>query len=558
MNFYKKINAFILERYPTMWNTHFIWILCIGLLTHLLYFVTAYLSLDIHELKQYGISSYFFRGLGFSLYIIIGLITFIYFAFRYYTHNPFRHFYPLAPSYFWKIFAQLFTLLFVYASVFISYENGLLLKAKKLTPVETIVQEIHQVNLAYPFLFNNLRSYHIENRVYPKPFPLDDVSSFVIGHDSINDVDIKHEIDHHQPYLHFNGNEYQFGKIKSKEIDSCTSTEYIDSIIDISHEFGIAEYSLFNFKNLYIEQFVDTSFDYNRIAPIVFTVYKSKDKASIEKYLQNLVNICNKYNIGHTLNPSKMANAILTQDLNNKAFVRTGFYDFRDQIIHTEESNEAVASDDPSTPSKIKYKKDISYNYSADLRAFSTLAENVTTLNTSMAYHELNKDSMWGLIIFVFFITLLLLLTKYVPLKEILIGIVITGILSTILACSVFIVIESNHNYDPNQDTKMLFVCLLFACIIIALGLYGIFSAAIKKSYVFKWFLPTCISILSALPVIYFFVHQMTAYKVPEICSNDLITKYLFELSAWHFLVLELVGVFIIFKLLRKLHAKAS
>jgi hypothetical protein len=446
----------------------------------------------------------------------------------------------------------------VYASVFISYENGLLLKAKKITPVETVVQEIQQVNLAYPFLFNNLRSYHIENRVYPKPFPLDDVSSFVIGRDSINDVDIKHEIDHNKPYLHFNGNEYQFGIIKTKQIDSCTSTEYIDSILDISHEFGIAEYSLFNFKNLYIEQFVDTSFDYDSIAPIVFTIYKSKDKASIEKHLQNLVNICNKYNISQTLNPSKMANAILAQDLNNKAFVRTGFYDFRDQIIHTEESNEAVASDDPSTPSKIKYKKDISYNYSVDMSAISTLAENVTTLNTSMAYHQLTKDSMWGLIIFVFFFTLLLLLTKYVPLKEILIGIVITGILSTILACSVFIVVESNHEYADNQNTKMFFVCFLFACIIIALGFYGIFSSAIKKSYVFKWFLPTCIAILAVLPLIYFFAHEMTAYKVPEVCSQDLMTKYLFEPSAWHFLVLELIGAFIIFKLLRKLHAKAS
>ena len=134
MNFYRKINKYILERFPTMWNTQFVWMVLICLLTHLLYFGLGYSSLNIDVLKKYSVDSLFFTSGYFSFYIIIGILALIFFAFRYYAHNPFRHFYPLSQSYFWKIFSQLFIIFLLFGTVFISFENGARLKARKIAP----------------------------------------------------------------------------------------------------------------------------------------------------------------------------------------------------------------------------------------------------------------------------------------------------------------------------------------------------------------------------------------------------------------------------------------
>ncbi|MEQ1553284.1 MAG: hypothetical protein ABL929_03840, partial [Ferruginibacter sp.] len=95
MNLYKKTNTYLLENFPTFWNTRFVWMILIGLCTHILFFGIGYVSLNFEVLKEYGIGNFFFKK-GFAVfYIIIGLVSIIYFALKYFAHNPFKNFYPL-------------------------------------------------------------------------------------------------------------------------------------------------------------------------------------------------------------------------------------------------------------------------------------------------------------------------------------------------------------------------------------------------------------------------------------------------------------------------------
>jgi hypothetical protein len=474
-----------------------------GIITHILFFGFGYATLSIEEMKSYGLSNLFFRGSYFGFYLIICLIAFIFFAFRYFAHNPFRNFYPISKFYFWKILGQLFLIFMLFGSVFISFENGMILKGKKLVPLATIQQEVEKVNLAYPFLFNDIQDYHIENRNYPKPFPLDEVSDFVVGYDSINEINILHGIDQTKLFITLNGNEYQFGNLDYQILDTCNNKEFIKSIEDISEVYGLAEYSVYNFDKTFIGTVGNVQNNYENIVAKVHKAMLENDNKTIENILQDLCNLCQKYNIGYELNPAKMASIILNQDLDEQQLISTGFYDYREQNRINNSSNhnpeEAVAT---ASEEVRAYKNGINYNYSVDLQKFANISDNTTALNSDLGFRQLTKETFWVLIFFSLFGSMFLTFAKYIELKELLIGAVIVGILSTILSLCIYFLVE--RSYSPNRNIDSIIIAIIFAGIVIAIGLKGIYSKTTQKSALTKWFLAMSISILCVLPAIIF------------------------------------------------------
>jgi hypothetical protein len=564
MNFYQRINKTILERFPTMWNTQFVWMILICLITHVLYFGLGYASLNIERLKDYGVRSLFVNGSYFSFYFIIGLLALIFFGFRYFAHNPFKHFYPLSKAYFWKILGQLFVIFFLYGSVFISFENGMKLKAKKIVPIDVVQKEADQIALATPFMYNEIGDYYIKNRSYPEPFPCEDIENFIIKHDSINDIDIRHNIDYAKPYVTINGNSFQFGKLSTKRIDSCKTKEVLDTIYDVSKVYGLAQYSFYNYSGSelrgnrkYIDEsnFVEDEVDLQ--LEKIHSWHKNKDSVSITKTIQSVKDICKKYQINEMLNPMKMASGGLKQDLNVQQLVRTGFVDYKDNISDSAKDavEDAVGVVTSSEDGGNINKAQIEFNYFADLPEFTTIKENVETLQDEMGTKQLYTNAFWVLFFGSIIAAMFLLLVKYIPVKDLIIGIFVALVLVALLA---LYVATTERFEDGNSETRVLRVCLFYAALIMGVGFYGFYSNGIKKALLTKWFVGFGAATLAFFPALLFYIQQKLYKEVLVDCQTYTSKIYNFEVAPWQFLVLGLLSIFIIFTMLRKLYAKVE
>jgi hypothetical protein len=568
MNFYKKINKNILEKFPTMWNTHFVWMILICLLTHVLFFGLGYSSLNFQILKEESVRNLFFNGSYFSFYCIIGLLALIFFGFRYFTHNPFKHFYPIGKLYFWKILGQLFVIFFLYSTVFISFENGLKLKAKKIAPIETVEKEADQIAIATPFFYNSLTDYEIKSRSYPEPFPCTEVSNFVIGYDSTNEIDIRHGIDYKKPYVELGRNIYQFGLTSQKRVDDCNTKEVLDSIYDVSKIYGLAEYSLYNYSGSELGRNRKHINEYN-VEPEeddvelekIHSWQKNKDSVAIAKVIQTVMDICKKYNINEQLNPMRMASAGLKQNLNQQQLIRTGFKDYKDHIL---DQSSAVDTAVRSAISAVGVSDDndaingipqIDYNYFVDLPKFTELKNNVESLTENMGTKQLKTQIFWALVLGSLFVAFCFVMLKYLQLKDLIIGVFVAGVLMALLA--LYIGVTNNHEYG-NDNNRMMVAAILYSGLILGVGFYGFFSTAIKKQLLTKWFVAFGVAMFAFPAVLVLFIREHSYTEVAKHCENYPTKIYAFEITPWLFFGMALLCIYVIFTMLRKMYAKVE
>lgn len=562
MKLYHQINKFFLERYPIIWNTHFIWMLIIGILLHLFYFILGYFNLDYETLQSFSIKNIFYSNSSFGIYVIICLIAFIYFGFRFFTHNPFKNFYPISHLYFWKNFVLLFILLFVFLTVNISFEVGMKVKLSKIFSEKEHNKMVDDINLAYPFLFNDISQYRIDNRVYPIPFPLRELSNVVTQYDTVNHIDEVHGINYEEPYLNFDGDLYQFGHVKNVQLDSCTSIEKIVDYVDVSKVENIEEHSLYNFNDLYIfkkeediykKEFQDGVDDssykhgYIEIAPTIHKVYKDRDQKAIEEILSNLVKCCKKYNVAQQLDPHKMSKAVLEQNLDKNILIHTGFFNFKDKEFYQETSQENTDAGGFGR----RELKSINYNYYVDMPSFANINRNYFDLKNRTGLNNLLDKSVWAWIYLSMFFSLSFILFKFLQIKELIIGAVISGIL-TALYSSIFLI---RRFQIFNSELQVLKFSIIYLLIIITIGIVLMYKESISKPIATKWFLPTSISIVFLPIVIYIFLYELTAKELVSICGNTM-TTHTFEIELNMIFLIELISLFFIFKFFRKLQAK--
>lgn len=121
----KKINQYLLERYPSIWNTKLVWMISAAAVIHLLFFVIGFFSINEQELKTsyfriFG--SYFghpfLLNLVFSILLLVGWLT------QLNKNNAFKHFYPSNPHKLFGQFAQYFVIIFASTTFFISFVMG--------------------------------------------------------------------------------------------------------------------------------------------------------------------------------------------------------------------------------------------------------------------------------------------------------------------------------------------------------------------------------------------------------------------------------------------------
>ena len=118
----KKIEQYLLERYPSLWNTKIVWLLGIALCAHLFFFLFGFFSVNEEDFstKYFGTIEKFFP-IAFLLNFVISTLLLVGWLVQMSKNNAFKHFYPSNALKLFGQFVQYFLIVFASISFFISF-----------------------------------------------------------------------------------------------------------------------------------------------------------------------------------------------------------------------------------------------------------------------------------------------------------------------------------------------------------------------------------------------------------------------------------------------------
>lgn len=199
MNFIHKINNYLLQRYPTIWNTRIVWMLIISLLVHILFFLIGFVSHNNPQsLQTSRVLDDYFSSVVIIIHIICSLLMLVGWLVYMFKNNGLKNFYPTSNLKLFGQFACYLVIIFASITFYFSYMLGLRAYINIEYPNEQLVKNVEIINKAYPFLSVEYQDYTLNKRAYPKPF-------YDLYCETSSDL-----IDHNKKYFETNGTEYQF------------------------------------------------------------------------------------------------------------------------------------------------------------------------------------------------------------------------------------------------------------------------------------------------------------------------------------------------------------
>lgn len=200
-----QFNQYLLEKYPTIWNTRIVWMLLGSFAVHILFFVIGYLShIDPVSLQKYSVKNDYYTDGVIFIHLIISVLMIVGWLLMMFKNNAFKNFYPSSRSKLFAQFVQYFIIIFASTTFFFSYMVGFRLFINQKYSDEEMIKNIDIINRANPFLSQNLENYTLENRLFPKPF-----------YDLYCETDIN-DIDRDKKYFVYYDRVYQFNSVYSK------------------------------------------------------------------------------------------------------------------------------------------------------------------------------------------------------------------------------------------------------------------------------------------------------------------------------------------------------
>ncbi|WP_313216577.1 hypothetical protein [Soonwooa sp.] len=171
MNKISRINQYLLERYPTVWNTKIVWMLALALLFHLIFFGIGFFAhSDPQTLqKSRAVNDYFSNGTIF-IHLIVSVLLLVGWLINMFKNNAFKNFYPVSSTKLFFQFVQYFVIILSCTSFYMSYMFADKLNINRLYPDTEMSKNIELINTTYPFLAQNYEDFTLGNRLYPKPF----------------------------------------------------------------------------------------------------------------------------------------------------------------------------------------------------------------------------------------------------------------------------------------------------------------------------------------------------------------------------------------------------
>lgn len=289
INQINQINQYLLERYPTIWNTKLVWMLAIALVIHILFFIVGYIShIDPASLHgENAINDYFTQGMIF-VHLIISVLMIVGWLVMMFKNNSFKNFYPTSKLKLFGQYLQYVVIIFVSISFYFSYMFGFRTFINQKYEDKEFQKNIELINKTYPFLSQDLELYTVENRLFPKGF-----------YDSYCEKD-SYKIDVGKPYITYHDRIYQFWSLytktvtkkdkygsyiypepeKSQNIEDVLSDEkdksktyyFKKEVVDLTPYIKTGKPSYYNFSNVFF-RLNDDRDEYNRFGRMDYDSY---------------------------------------------------------------------------------------------------------------------------------------------------------------------------------------------------------------------------------------------------------------------------------------------
>lgn len=171
MQKFNQFNQYLLEKYPTIWNTKIVWMLLMGILIHILFFIIGYIShIDPKSLQTSYVTDDYFRDGIILIHLIISILMIVGWLIMMFKNNAFKNFYPNSRGKLFSQFLQYFVIIFVCTTFYFSYMIGFKMFINSKYPDAEMKEDIATINLGSAFLSQNLELYTLDNRLSPTPF----------------------------------------------------------------------------------------------------------------------------------------------------------------------------------------------------------------------------------------------------------------------------------------------------------------------------------------------------------------------------------------------------
>ncbi len=376
-----KLNQYLLEKYPTIWNTKIIWMVLASIVVHILFFIIGYFS-HAHpvSLQKFGVKDDYFRDGMIFIHLIISILMIVGWLIMMFKNNAFKNFYLTSKSRLFFQFVQYFIIVFSCTTFYFSYMTGFKLFIKNKYPDKEMTGNIDLINKAIPFLSQDVTGYTLENRKYPKIF-----------NDLYCETNIN-KVDRNKKYFVYHNQVYQFYSVFSKisyKKDKYDNYEfpakmnekllaYSDKrgdrevfyfkkeVVDVSSYIKTTGMTYYNFSETFYDQILDGSmylrksyddliaedhYD-NRENKKAFEINKSvaqlldqKDSAEIEKLLNRFLKISKEFGIQNNLNAKEWTKMIISPQNPNaevRYFIRKYEKDRKENDVNVDLGYEAA------------------------------------------------------------------------------------------------------------------------------------------------------------------------------------------------------------------------
>lgn len=544
-----KINQYLLENYPTIWNTRLVWMLSTALLLHLVFFVFGVFTLSNPEmLHDRYVGMIFFENGTVFLSSIISILLIVGWLIYMFKNNAFKSFYPTTQL---KLFAQFMCyvlIVFSCTTFYLSYNYGIKTYIASRYPDAEINKQIEIANDVALFFSESVSDYTIDKRRYPKPFYdlycetqekfidkdkahvtfLDEAFQFYTL--STKELPISRD---QYPKTYEDPNDSTFnGYVFSKNKDSLRIYYYKDSVIDIkplvktikpsyynaSSTFYISlnDTLINNYSNYYYNYEYypeDSEYNYNHKPEFSLrhqlrnqrniALLDRNDKSEIKALLDAFLKFSDDYNIDHNLTADQWLNMVYQPEtFEVKHFIRTipkGEFEYSEVVSLEKTQFQQYYSDHVSDA---HYQHDILHN----------VLENIEDIKASNPFLESIHFFLW----LAFFFACIVFMFRVTGLKPLLFSIITVGLLTlflTLITATVFFFVI---NSDNEAFYFMSYLTLSIGTIILLIPI--VFIERIKKIVV-----AICVNIsIIGFPLYIFLILGIITMHQTDICRADI------------------------------------
>ncbi|GAA5089945.1 hypothetical protein GCM10023210_15390 [Chryseobacterium ginsengisoli] len=356
-----KFNQYLLEKYPTVWNTKIVWMLLASIIIHILFFIIGYVShADPVSLQKYDVRDDYFRDGMIFIHLIISVLMIVGWLIMMFKNNAFKNFYPSSKKKLFLQFLQYFIIIFVCTTFYFSYMTGFQMFIKNKYPDKQMSENVELINKASAFISQDLENYTLDNKTFPQFYNL------------YCETDIE-KINRNQKYFVYYDRVYQYYSLYSKTVykkdkygeyffpagENRNNVAYTENkensvtyyfkkdVVDMSPYIKTTGLTYYNFSGIFYrndlkkkgylrsyssedndigyDEFAKDSqkkqrFEINRITT---ELLNRKNPAEIEKLMKNFLNISKDFGIRNNLDAKSWVKMVYApDDFNVRYFIK--------------------------------------------------------------------------------------------------------------------------------------------------------------------------------------------------------------------------------------------